>query len=573
MSAPIYFLDAAPSGTAFAALQIGSTNGFVTGAPANATFVSTGWSIPTTAATDIYSSLLWNTVQATGTFSSTVGPPAGVGTNRSFQTQMPISASYAAANWSINIPVIMNSAATSGTAALVLRFYKGTTAGGAVELPNSPLTMSAISLTTTGQQNTTATWAPGEVTFNGEFFWVEMALKVVSGSTNSGGITCSLRTDAAHGVITPPNSISAKKLFVLGYYGPAIASPPAGADHEVEQVMGITSAGATVSWQPIYPVGSLSLAAAYSTFASSAFDPTINKAFLAGNGDENTAGANQHMLRYDPAINEYQSSTAVVPTGCGGAGAGACVKGISYFIGGFNPSSNGSTIVFSWTNSQAVVAGTFSTSGSFGAYGALATGVGGNVAVAIGTKIYHGSGDTADAAGTPVATWYSWDPTATANPVATVLTSMPVAVAAASAVVAPNGLILLVGGYQTGDTNGRGHVLVQAYNPTGASITVGSTTIAAGAWAKSVISGGTFTNFPIDVANAASCVFQGKIWVAGGTTSAGFGTFTSNVYVSSDNGNSWTLQGQTLSTPGVASIMFAAPTSLGSNPVFWGTNS
>jgi hypothetical protein len=68
-------------------------------------------------------------------------------------------------------------------------------------------------------------------------------------------------------------------------------------------------------------------------------------------------------------------------------------------------------------------------------------------------------------------------------------------------------------------------------------------------------------------------VWNGVIWIAGGITSAGFGTFTAATMTYNVAGDSYTAQGP-LSTPIFGSVLGVSPPGSGptANPLFFGTD-
>lgn len=506
----LYFVDAAPAGSAHGTLQVGGS------APGTAT-MGTGWNFGTTHAANEFADLAYGSVAVNTSFTTTTGPTTGTGTARCFVTSARLLGTFAAGNWTIALGALMSTIGTSGNATIRARVYRSTniTGSGATEITTATIATGNAAIATGTQQNLSITWAANAFALNNEYLFIELGCEVLSGAVTAAGTTLKLVQDGTHSVVTSAafttNAFGSgsQTLYLLGT-GLAATGNPTGPDGSCDQIL------AGGSWGQVLPITSPN-----GTFnASCATDPSTGIVYLMGNGDGSLSAQ-----QYNPITNLY-AGLANPPTGCFGQGAAVFINGVVYCIGGLD-GSVGVTKVYSYTVAGA---GTYSTS-----FGAQPDAVNNNGAVAVGSMVYHGGGDSADGAGTPTGHWYKWNPI---TDVRTSLTSMP-APLGGFACVHLNGFIYCFGGFGTGNTNYAGTTTVYRYN------------IAADSWT-------TMGALPAARAGMQACVWNGVIWLAGGLTSAGFATFASDVYTYSVAGDSYTAQASLL-TPLWGSTLTLTP--------------
>lgn len=259
-------------------------------------------------------------------------------------------------------------------------------------------------------------------------------------------------------------------------------------------------------WQQITPVsptgGGHGANALGNYLATGCYDAAGGGIYMFGNTD-----ADNIAISYFAQTNKY-TQIGNLPAGTAGQGAGACLNGVCYGLGGLNGATPLAT-VFSYT------VGTASYSTSFGNI-PTATQCSHAVAVPTTGLIYHGGGDRGDLAGNPVANWYAWNPLTDGGTGASrvSLTSMPLAVFGAAIFYSPTtGTIWLVGGGKSSNTNYNGNAFVQRY------------TIATNAWDTSPACGvGTqiLQDYPIQICLGCGTNWNSVGYVAGGFNATGF---------------------------------------------------
>ena len=516
----LYLVDlAAPNGGGHGTLQVDNFYPFGTGGPpGTATLTTSAWQPgATTYATNESSDFSYASVQGSGTFSSTLGPSSGTGTTKCFASSIPLLGAFDGSTWTIPIAVILTALGSSGSANLLARIYKGTdpTGTGATELTTSTLVFSGFSMNSSSAQNTNVSWSPGSFSMNGEYLFLALACEVQSGTVSFSGTEINLRQDATNSAITTANFTPSSTMYWMGTGGGSGAN--LGPDNSQNQFY--TGYG---TFAQLFPSEGLN-----QFLASPAFDPNSSGpsgitggpggcVFLAGDAD----GDNDFQC-YIPATNTQVVMVATLPSGCYGGGAGACLNGVSYFLGGQVAGSGPAVAtVFSWVNSQ-TTAGTFGTS-----YTALPEIVLANMAVAVGNLIYHGGGD--DLTNT-YGHFYKWDPL---TDIRTTLASMPTGLSG-SACVHYNGIIYMFGGYTNAATEADTNVCY-AY------------TISSNIWR-------TLGNYPITTSFGSACIYNNTIYMVDGGGGTSLRTY--NI-----PGDSWTTVGSVLSSAGtIGSILFVSP--------------
>jgi hypothetical protein len=191
MPGPFYLTSTTASNATSGQLQDGGT------APASATLAS-GWTVGTTVAAQ-YSDLNFGVKKTAATFSATVGPassPTG-GVNNWYRTPNWLSGSFAAGNWTIAVGLIGITAAATGIGNLRVRVWASrypdadNTFHGGVVVPPREITTSTVALSswsnisTTVEQDTTATWSAPAMTLNAEYLYFEFSMEVTTASGSS----------------------------------------------------------------------------------------------------------------------------------------------------------------------------------------------------------------------------------------------------------------------------------------------------------------------------------------------------------------------------------------------------
>jgi hypothetical protein len=200
MSATGFFTNSLAATTSFGALQYTGTG------PATATG-STNWKVGKTAAGPDYGTMIFGGQQAT--FGTTVLPSAAPATTDAFvvcsgTTPIKFSGSFAATTWALKMGLIAVRATVAG-GNLRCRVWRSTILTGSwTELTAATIAFTAVaSLTTSTQQNTTASWSPGTVTLAGEFIAINFAWEITSASSSNLS-EVALVTDATNSIITFP---------------------------------------------------------------------------------------------------------------------------------------------------------------------------------------------------------------------------------------------------------------------------------------------------------------------------------------------------------------------------------
>jgi hypothetical protein len=546
---PLYPIDQVNPNSAFGDLQIYSrSNGGGGGPPNTQTFANTGCIFPTgTLAANESTDMAYGTVQAAGTFSTTLGPTAGAGTTRCFATGTALWGTFAATNWALAVAVIMTTIATSGSGNIRLRVYRGTLQSGvgATEITSSTLVLSNFNLHTATQQDTTGSWSPGLVTLSGEYLFCALAFEAQAGAVISAGAECKLVQDATHTVVTTPVFTPVSTLYVVASGISNLAN--AGTDGSLDQVY------ANGQWTQTFPFNG-----GNNMFgATCCFDPTsvpsdqtnlTGGIFWCFGNEDDESGANSTL--YNPRTNTFfgLGGPGLTPSGCMGYGCGVALNGVSYCIGGGQQDTPVAVAtVFSWNNSQAISTGVYVTS-----YNPIPTAACNGFGCAVGNLIYHGGGD---AVGSSVClnTFYSWNPITDTR---TALANLPAVLAGAACIALDSNHILVVGGFNVSqkvnfNTNGVNSVYLY--------------TISTNTWT-------TMGNYPVGASFASGCMWNDAAFVLSGWPVTGSQNFTvpANNVVYQYSGIStdmWTLHSTLFSGGGSGVVGFIAAAVPPSNPI------
>lgn len=342
------------------------------------------------------------------------------------------------------------------------------------------------------------------------------------------------------------------KLFLLGRAAPdgggrgyAGASTPFGADGTCDQKWN----GTVWSWCNVTDTG----VQGGNLMASAAYHAGSGWIILAGDWDGGNAGVTQ-CKAYDTAADDYIVLTGLPATTGGHATLAAVVGNTFYTFGGMKTSTN------SYTRTNVIQTYPINVGTPLQSWGTVAAvipyvakDIFGCVDATNPNLIWGAGGDDdisdPPANSTAFDNLWLWDAsTPTVNPV--VKQAMPAGRSMAAMVDLGTELIV-IGGSLTGTPNTSGTTTVLAYNKVGNS------------WST------RGAGYPVAVASARACVFNGVIYCGGGWA-GGFAIAddppdaTANVYKSSDAGSTWQLHSTLVDMPTFGSVARGAKASGGS---------
>lgn len=293
MGAPktFYLKDAAASGSSHGSLQDGGS------APAGAN-TNTRWTPGTVAAT-AYARMVYNTAVASGSFGATAQPNSTPTTTDSWRSENQLSGKFTGSqSWALSVELLATGSNSIASGRLRVRVTKGTAVDGSNAVDTDGGQWSTTQVTTlnnTVSQIVTATITESNVTFSGEYLFLQCAWEIDSASA-SGLAALRIKVGSSStlttGTFVPLGEISSESDSVGGESGTlgglgalssssagvatetgtlvgsgALSSSSAGVGAEIATLVGRgalsgTAAGIGAESASLFGVGALSLSAA-----------------------------------------------------------------------------------------------------------------------------------------------------------------------------------------------------------------------------------------------------------------------------------------------------------------------
>jgi hypothetical protein len=195
----IYLVDALAADGSNGTAQIAGP------APAVST-MSTSWTSPTLAGSNVFSEMKYASLQGAGTFGTTTLPSGTPSGGDCFVTATTLTGKFPAGAWTINVAVIVSGGSTpSGTANLMVRIWHSGDGVNFTEVTAGATACGNFNLATTTQQNTTLTTASlATFAVNNERLYFQFALEEQTPAT-AAGTTVAIVQDGTNSVVTTPN--------------------------------------------------------------------------------------------------------------------------------------------------------------------------------------------------------------------------------------------------------------------------------------------------------------------------------------------------------------------------------